>query len=338
MRIIAYVLSTALGLAALLAASQTVPELGVAGASVVPVLAALVALWAVGLFSGVVSGGSLRDPATDDGRRARRTFIVAAGAVAVAAAALILVLAATGNAPLGASAVALVVAAAYIAANVFAGRALRARADRRRVGPFPIPPFTPDYSHRRAYSAVVVATSVLTAGVLVALTTGRPALETSPSPLRTIALALSFAAITATVLCAISVVTLSGRVRDLNGTDAARLKRIRRVVLRGKPIPLTEEETAIAAAYAPYAAQSQRWSIAQSVTVTVGVLCVNEPTPDRPIAVMIWILFPVLLAVAVPLSLRSARRAERYALEHRERASGNGSATVGNTPTTPAHT
>jgi MFS family permease len=320
MRIVAFTLSVAVGLVALVAATDAVPGVGLAGASTVPFLVAIVALWAVGLFSGVVSAGSLRDPATADGRRASRVFVAVAGAVALTATLLLLVPAVVGGVPIGVATAALAAGAAYIAANALVGRYLRGRADRRRVGPFPIPPLEPDYSRRRAYSTVLVSSAVLVVGVLFALTAGRPTVDTAPSTPETVAMAVAFAAITATVLCAFPTVTLSGRVRDLSGTDAARLKRIRRDVLGGKPIDLTDEEREIAARYAPYAAQSQRWSLAQSLTLFVGLLAINEPTTDRPLQLLIWILLPVTAAIAVPLGLRAAGRADRYALAHRDEA------------------
>jgi hypothetical protein len=318
MRIIAFILSVAVGLVALVAVTDAVPDLGLTGASTVPFLVALVALWAVGLFSGVVSAGSMRDPATDDGRRASRVFVAVAGAVSLAGTLVLMVPAVSGGVPIGVATVALAASAAYIAGNALVGRFLRGRADRRRVGPFPIPPLEPDYSRRRAYSTVLVASSVLVVGVLFAVAAGRPTVDTAPSTAETVAMAVAFAAITATVLCAFPTVTLSGRVRDLSGTDVARLKRIRRVVLGGKPIDLTDEEREIAARYAPYAAQSQRWSLAQSLTLFLGLLVINEPSTDRPLQLLIWILLPVTAAIAAPLGLRAAARADRYALEHQD--------------------
>lgn len=317
MRIVAFALSVALGLVSLVTVTDALPDLGVTGASVVPFLVAVVALWAVGLFSGIVSAGSLREPGTAEGRRAARRVRGAGGAVVLAAALLVIVPAVSGGVPTGLAAATLAVAAVYIAATSVVGRALRARSDRRRVGPFPIPPLDPDYSRRHAYSTTIVASSVLVAGVLFAFAAGRPSAETSAETAAAAAIAVAFAAITASVMCAIPTVTLSGRVRDLSGRDAARLKRIRHVVIGGKPVALSTEEADIAARYAPYAAQSQRWSLAQSLTLFVGLLAINDPSVDRPLQIVIWVVLPLTAAIALPLGLRAARRAERYALEHR---------------------
>lgn len=316
MRIVSLVLSTAIGLAVITAMTIALPDLRVTGGALTPFVVAMVALWAVGMFAGVVPVISLRDPSTPDGRRASRVFAVVAGAVAAAAFLLLIGLAATGGAPIGLTSLTIGAAAVYIAANAFGGRLLRRRADRRRPAPLPIPPLDPDLSRRRTRSLTIVSSAVLVVGVLFALAAGRTAAESVSTIVGTVGIAVTFAAITATVFCAFTALAFTGRGRELSGPDARLLKRITRVVVGGRSIPLTDEETEIAARYAPFAAETQRWTLAQLLTLFVALLAINEPTPDRPLQLAIWVVFPVLAAILIPTSLRGARRADRFARAH----------------------
>ncbi|RUR03158.1 hypothetical protein [Labedella endophytica] len=316
MRIVSLVLSTAIGLAVITATAIALPALGVAGSAITPFTVAMVALWAAGFCAGVVPVISLRDPSALDGRRASRVFVVVVGAVTVSVLLLLIGLAVTGGAPFGVATLTIGAAVAYIAANAFAGRVLRRRADRRRRAPLPIPPMDPDLPRRRTRTIVIVSSAVLVFGALFALAAGRSAAEPDSTTIGAVGIAVSFAAITATVFCAITVVGFSGRSRELSGPDARLLKRIARVVVGGKSISLTREETELAARYAPYAAETERWSLAQLLTLFVAFLALNEPTPEQPLQLAMWIVFPVLSVILIPTSLRRARRAEHFARAH----------------------
>ncbi|PSL37312.1 hypothetical protein CLV49_0919 [Labedella gwakjiensis] len=322
MRIVAVALSTVIGLVVITTTTVGMPTIGVSGGAIVPFVSALVAFWGVGFLASAIPAVSLRDPSSADGRRASRIFAGASAAVALAAALLVAVPTVAGDVPLAVGSATVAGGALYVAANGALGRYLRRRAEGRRLEPFAIPPLDPDYSRRRARSVVVISATVLIIGVFYALAAGRPAVESAPSTPTTIAMAVSLTAIVASVMCAVPVVTLSGRVRDLSGTDAARLRRIRGVVLRGKRTPLSDDELDIAARYAPFAAQSQRWTLAQTLTLLVALLAINEPVPDRPLQLAIWIAFPILAVIVTALGLRAAHRAETYALAHRNDAPG----------------
>jgi hypothetical protein len=279
------------------------------------VLVSVVVLWAVGLFSGIVIVGDWWDPATPDGRRDRRRFVVVAGVVAVLAAGLLGAQAAADAASVGAVSGALVAAVGYVALNLAVAGYVRRREEiaRARATDESDAAWIRVHTRHRADNVALWFAIVLVVGVGVAVIVDEVLLVDAQRVLLPVSIAVSTAALLATIMCATIAMNLYGPTRDLLGSDRERKRRIRRVVLGGRAIELSEEERELAAAYAPLAAEATAWNLGQNVFLFTALLAQNIPRVAEPVPLWLSIALVAAIAIAIPLSLREVARARRYA-------------------------
>lgn len=279
------------------------------------VLVSVVVLWAVGLFSGIVIVGDWWDPATPDGRRDRRRFLVAAGVVAVLASGLLGAQAAADAVSVGAVSGALVSGVGYVALNLAVAAYIRRRdgiartrgIDEASEGWIRV------LTRHRADNVALWFAIVLVVGVGIAVIVDELLLVDAQRVLLPVSIAVSLAALVATIMCATIAMNLYGPTRDLLGSDRQRNRRIRRVVLGGRDIELSAEERELAVAYAPLAAEATAWNLGQNVFLFTALLAQNIPRAADPVALWLSIALAAAIVIAIPLSLREVARARRYA-------------------------
>jgi hypothetical protein len=279
------------------------------------VLVSVVVLWAGGLFSGIVIVGEWWDPATADGRRDRRRFLVVAIIVAVLAAGL-LGAQTTGDAvSVGTVSGVLAAGVAYVALNLATAGFVRRRDEtaRMRASDAVIETWVRFRARRRGDNVALWFAIVLVVGVGIAVLVDELLLLDAQSVLLPVSIAVSLAALVATILCATIAMSFYGPTRDILGSDRERRRRIRRVVLGGRADDLVEEERELAAAYAPLAAEATAWNLAQNVFLFAALLAQNIPRAADPVALSLSIALAAAIAIVIPLSLRDVARARRYA-------------------------
>lgn len=139
-----------------------------------------------------------------------------------------------------------------------------------------------------------------------------------------VATAVRFAAqlaftVTAIVLIAYSL-SLTRRVRDITGRDLGRTAKIARVVLRGKPAELSDDERVVAAKYAAAASVMLAFQIGYVCLIWAGIAVQQVGFLDTglspTLAVSVLVAFVAVIVVLMPLMVARVLRARRYAREH----------------------
>jgi hypothetical protein len=211
----------------------------------------------------------------------------------------------------------------YVAANVGAGEYLRRRDERMRPTSPAIPAADPDFSRRRVRILAWVFCGTLAVAVTVALilTVGDSGDRDPVSTLNALALALAVAAFAATGVSLAAVFASNARTRAVLGTDVSRSQRISRVVLRGKDEPLSDEEHDLAARFAPLAATTVGWTVAELAFLYLALALQNAArvwSTDGVdgFALTIVILLVVASALFFPAMVKQRRRALRFAAAH----------------------
>jgi hypothetical protein len=245
--------------------------------------------------------------ASPDSRRLLRRWFLGVAAVDVVAAVLIVVTAVSACAPLWVPALLVLGAAVLLAVARPAGAAFR-----RTERPLSDDPVHPAVERAAVRRKIVVAIALALLAIV-----GR---QHGHDLTRLVPLAgqLTF---TATAIVALVVARpLAFALRDTAGRDVARLRRIAKVVLGGKDLPLDAADQIAAARYALISPLSQSFQLAY-----IGLLYTalafqfgSEAIDDRVGALPLIYLggMVVVLVIAVPMTLRRIRRARRYAEQH----------------------
>lgn len=113
---------------------------------------------------------------------------------------------------------------------------------------------------------------------------------------------------------------LSRRMREAAGQDFASVRRISRVVVKGKDEPLSDSDLAGAARYALFAAAYLRYQLAYFALLYVGIIGQQLTQYAQGISTFgpyISVALVMVFLVLLPILLRQARRASLYAVEHR---------------------
>ncbi|RWZ52853.1 hypothetical protein ELQ90_02620 [Labedella phragmitis] len=314
MRVTAFAVSSLLGTAMVVATVFALGDEARPPASAL-VLVSVVVVWAVGLFSGIVIAGDWWDPATPDGSRDHRRFLVVAIVVAVLAAGLLGAQVATDAVSVGAASGSAVAGLGYIALNLAVATWVRRREEIARTRGIDEPEhgWIQVLTRHRADNVALWFAIVLVVGVGVAVLVDELLLLDAQRVLFPVSIAVSLAALVATIMCSTIAMNLYGPTRDLLGSDRERNRRIRRVVLGGRDIELSEEESELATAYAPLAAEATAWNLAQNVFLFTALLTQNIPRLAEPVPLGLSIVLVAAVAIAIPFSLRQVERARRYA-------------------------
>jgi hypothetical protein len=160
-------------------------------------------------------------------------------------------------------------------------------------------------------------------GVLAASLTGA-ALWSTQHPrdvLPALGLAGTAAGFAAAVVCLSATSYCASCIRGLVGYDAGRRRQLERVVLRGKDEPLSAELQALAARFAPLAAISVGWNLAQFSFMYFGLFALywsrfaGEEERD-PFLVGLCVVLVAVAVLCVPALLRQRARAQAYAQRH----------------------
>jgi hypothetical protein len=132
---------------------------------------------------------------------------------------------------------------------------------------------------------------------------------------------LAFAFIGAAVGMALTTSRISRRIREVLGGEYGSVRKIARVVVRGKSEQLTNEEERDAARYALIVGQWLPFQAVQFVALYAGLLLeqahgwFDTARPD-PLLIGTSAFLVVVLVVILPLQLARARRASAYAVAH----------------------
>lgn len=127
---------------------------------------------------------------------------------------------------------------------------------------------------------------------------------------------------TATAMAAIVVaLPLNRALRDSGGRDLGRLQRYAKVVLRGKELPLDETDRAGAVRYARIVPLALQFQLVFTGLLYVAIAFQFVSSVVRGdlglLPVVFLVAMVVVLAWAIPLSVRRIGRARRYAEQHR---------------------
>ncbi|AOX65768.1 hypothetical protein BJK06_08380 [Curtobacterium sp. BH-2-1-1] len=127
---------------------------------------------------------------------------------------------------------------------------------------------------------------------------------------------------TATAMAAIVVaLPLNRALRDSGGRDIGRLQRYAKVVLRGKELPLGEADRAGAVRYARIVPLALQFQLVFTGLLYVAIAFQFVSSAVRGdlglLPVVFLVAMVVVLAWAIPLSVRRIGRARRYAEQHR---------------------
>ncbi|MCT9620201.1 hypothetical protein [Curtobacterium sp. C2H10] len=127
---------------------------------------------------------------------------------------------------------------------------------------------------------------------------------------------------TATAMAAIVVaLPLNRALRDSGGRDLGRLQRYAKVVLRGKELPLDEADRAGAVRYARIVPLALQFQLVFTGLLYVAIAFQFVSSAVRGdlglLPVVFLVAMVVVLAWAIPLSVRRIGRARRYAEQHR---------------------
>lgn len=129
-----------------------------------------------------------------------------------------------------------------------------------------------------------------------------------------------FSFLAAACACIVVSLPLNRQIRDSAGRDVGLLRKIAKVVLRGKELPLDDEEQRAAAKYAAVisiALPFQLSYLALLYTALVIQQLVSVTTGQTiAIPVGIIVLLVVTLAISFPLFSRRVNRARRYSKDH----------------------
>jgi hypothetical protein len=134
-------------------------------------------------------------------------------------------------------------------------------------------------------------------------------------------LAGTAAGFAAGVVCLSATSYCASCVRGLVGYDAGRRRQLERVVLRGKDEPLAAELQVLAARFAPLAAISVGWNLAQFSFMYFGLFALywsrfaGEEERD-PFLVGLCVVLFVVAVLCVPVLVRQRARAQAYAQRH----------------------
>lgn len=127
---------------------------------------------------------------------------------------------------------------------------------------------------------------------------------------------------TATAMAAIVVaLPLNRALRDSGGRDLGRLQRYAKVVLRGKELPLDEADRAGAVRYARIVPLALQFQLVFTGLLYIAIAFQFVSSAVRGdlglLPVVFLVAMVVVLAWAIPLSIRRIGRARRYAEQHR---------------------
>ncbi|PJJ72802.1 hypothetical protein CLV46_2379 [Diaminobutyricimonas aerilata] len=321
MRVVAYVLTVLLvtavmvGETVLLLLTSTHREpgtTGIAGAGLG------VMVYGPLMLGSVAAWWRMRD-ASDAGRYYRLWLIWTAVASAVGAALVVVGGVLSGTAPW---AVAIVIATGVVllAVAVPLGDRVRRSADRHRE---------PSAEHWTptgpgAVVRVVRITAITFAAVLLVGVVGAAVLAATVDPDLfgdTVLLAVPLAFFGAGLACALAGLRVSKNLREAAAGDIGTLRKLMRVVLRGKPESLDDTEQVAAARYAagiPIALGIQLafLGLLYAGLVIQQVITLLGSDGGSPMQLAILVLLVLMLAVVVPLTVVRIRRARRYAREH----------------------
>lgn len=126
------------------------------------------------------------------------------------------------------------------------------------------------------------------------------------------------------IVMALRVRPLQRGLRDLAGRDVGRLRRVAQVVVRGRDLPLDEDDALLAARYAAALPVLLGLQSGFAGLLWAGIVCnlVGDVLEGfSPGAVVLGVVV-VLVAVAVPTSVRRVRRARAYAAAHADLLDG----------------
>lgn len=137
---------------------------------------------------------------------------------------------------------------------------------------------------------------------------------------RLLAYAPIFAVMATGLACSLVSLRFGRRQRDAMGGDLGRVRDIAKVVIRGRSIPLSPEDTAAAARFAALSWVAQAYQLASFTCLFVALAamqCMSLAT-DEPSPLHIWLLafLAVTFVVLVPLVVVQLRRTRRYAIRH----------------------
>lgn len=132
--------------------------------------------------------------------------------------------------------------------------------------------------------------------------------------------AAEFAFIAGALACIIVTFPLNRQVRESTTRDIGVVRKIGRVVLRGKTADLSSDEEIAAAKYAVVISITLPFTLAYvaMLYIGIGIGQVRSLSSDHPSGISLFViwLYVALLVVLVPLYIVRIRRARRYAREH----------------------
>lgn len=320
MRIVAFILSILLTTGLLLGGIVLLVLTGPPEGGVSLLLSALGLSF---LVCGPLTVGSFRAYWDVEGSAASRTYyrrlLVVVGGVSVLGAALVIVGTAVGGGGPLVPVLCIAGSVVLFAAAVLIGRALY-RYDRKH--PRPTTEWVaiePAAIRKRVVVAALTFVGVMIIGIIsLALLNG--AVEGKLDLVVVVLYPVTFASLAAGLVCLLSTLGWSRRIRDVTDRDPARLRRVAQVVLRGKKHALDEHDQIAAAKYAAIVSVTMPFQTTYFLLLYVGVLMQQgflwSHGDDHSVALFLLPLYVVLLVVFIPLQIVRSRRARRYARAH----------------------
>lgn len=256
---------------------------------------------------------------SETSRRVLRWWFLGLVAADVVAAVIVVVTSLSARAPLWVPVVVVVGSAGLFALAEPVGRAFR-RAERPLPDPVDESILATAVVRRKARVVVVTFVSAVLVAAIGATVLALTSRNDHDTVLSAVLLAgqLTF---TATAMAAVIVwLPYSRALRDAGGRDLARLRRIGRVVLRGKQDSLDEIDERAAVQYARIVPLALQFQLVYLGLLYLGIAFQFVSSAVRgDLGVLPWVFLAlqvVALVVIVPLTLQRIRRAREYADRH----------------------
>lgn len=261
-------------------------------------------------------------------RRYRRTVLAILIGVDVLAVAAIIVFSVIAGSAIWLPIALIVLAALLLVVAPLIGRALRRYDDKHGEGQPIWSPIAPDVI-RRKIRRIVITFIVAFVVTLILVSVVSLLLERDKSDpgviITAIVFAVEFACLSAGLAAAIVSFSMAKAMRAATGRDPSVVRKVAKVVLRGKTIDLSDEEQRAAARYAPAAGVYLPFMLAYIALLYTGLAIqrvyslLNDKTIDPLFDWGFLVLLIVVLVVFFPLYIQRTRRARRYAEEHADR-------------------
>ncbi|RNE64056.1 hypothetical protein [Cryobacterium tepidiphilum] len=232
----------------------------------------------------------------------------------------IVIFAMLADAPVWLPVLFIAVGAALIMVAVFVGAWLRKREEARAPVERPWLPLTRREILRKITKMVVTFVGAFVIGLALLALFAREIF--TESLVQALGLAVGVAFFAAAMAGILVTMPLFRQIREIVGRDAGQVRKLAKVVLKGKRLDLDEEEQVDATKYAAVAAIMLPFQLAYMMLLYAGIILQQVQLLANPVARQLVIpmlaLLVLLLVVVVPFSVRYIRRARAYAREHED--------------------